>query len=119
MACGSHAGGYISFSFDITEYVSVGENIISVCAEDDVRDPMIPRGKQSEEYYSHGCDYTRTTGIWQTVWLEFTEKAYIESVKYFTDSENALITFEAKLKGRACSPPRLFMREGLSERPKP
>lgn len=97
---GSHAGGYISFSFDITEYVTVGENIITVCAEDDVRDPMIPRGKQSEEYYSHGCDYTRTTGIWQTVWLEFTEKAYIESVKYFTDSENALITLEAKLKGK-------------------
>lgn len=107
---GSHKGGYISFSFDITNYVVEGENIITVCAVDDVSDPMVPRGKQSEEYYSHGCDYTRTTGIWQTVWLEFTEKSYIDSVKYYPDSENGILTIEAKLVGKG-----IFLAEAYYE----
>ena len=66
---GKHIGGYVSFSFDITDFITIGENNLTVYCEDDTRDPMIPRGKQSEEFYSHSCDYTRTTGIWQTVWL--------------------------------------------------
>ena len=37
----------------------------------------IPRGKQSG-LYTHGCDYTRTTGIWQTVYMEFLPKSYIK-----------------------------------------
>ena len=69
---GEHKGGYISWKLNISKFVRQGENTIAVYAEDDERDPMIPRGKQSEEFHSHGCDYTRTTGIWQTVWLEFT-----------------------------------------------
>ena len=60
---GTHTGGYVSFCFDVTEAVHEGENVITVYAEDDERDPLIPRGKQSELFYSHGCDYTRTTGI--------------------------------------------------------
>ncbi|MBO4930916.1 MAG: beta-galactosidase, partial [Clostridia bacterium] len=65
---GKHKGGYVSFKVDVTEFVHAGENIICLHAEDDERDRLIPRGKQSEWFYSHGCDYTRTTGIWQTVW---------------------------------------------------
>ena len=64
---GEHRGGYVSFRMDISELVNIGENVITVYAEDNERDPMIPRGKQSEEFFSHNCDYTRTTGIWQTV----------------------------------------------------
>ena len=60
---GKHKGGYVSFKFDVTEYVHAGKNTICLHAEDDERDRLIPRGKQSELYYSHGCDYTRTTGI--------------------------------------------------------
>jgi beta-galactosidase/beta-glucuronidase len=78
---GGHRGGYAPFSFDITDLLTSGENVVTVCAEDDTRDPLQPRGKQSEEYLSHGCDYTRTTGIWQTVWLEPVPKAHIRNVK--------------------------------------
>ncbi len=98
---GTHEGGYVSFCFDITDKVREGKNIIVVSCEDDTRDPMIPRGKQSEEYYSHGCDYTRTTGIWQTVWLEFTEKTYIKNVKYYPDILTSSVTVEADLCGKA------------------
>lgn len=96
---GSHSGGYISFKFDITEYICDGENTLTVYAEDDVRDPMQPRGKQSEELYSHNCDYTRTTGIWQTVWLEFVPEAYIESIKIYPNVANCSVDIQAKVHG--------------------
>ena len=97
---GEHRGGYVSFWFDLTEYLSPGENTLVIHAEDNERDPLIPRGKQSEEYYSHGCDYTRTTGIWQTVWLEFLPCVHIESFRLFPDVGGSL-TVQAKLCGAA------------------
>ena len=96
---GSHRGGYSSFSFDIEKFVNVGENTITLFVMDDERNPLIPRGKQSELYYSHKCDYTRTTGIWQTVWLEFFPKVHISSVKYYPDYKNATVTMKVVLKG--------------------
>ena len=97
--CGSHKGGYVSFSFDITDYAVLGKNTVTVHAEDDTRSRMIPSGKQSEKYSSWGCYYTRTTGIWQTVWLEFVPKAHIKSVKYVTDINNATVNINAVLCG--------------------
>ena len=97
--CGSHKGGYVSFSFDITDYAVLGKNTVTVHAEDDTRSRMIPSGKQSEKYSSWGCYYTRTTGIWQTVWLEFVPEAHIKSVKYVTDINNATININAVLCG--------------------
>ena len=96
---GVHKGGYTAFKFDITDKLADGVNTVTVYAVDDVRDPMQPRGKQSEEYYSHGCDYTRTTGIWQTVWLEFTPQSYIESIKVFPNAENCSVDIQAKVTG--------------------
>ena len=96
---GEHKGGYVSFSFDITEYLRVGENTIVIHAEDDERDGMIPRGKQSEEYFSHGCDYTRTTGIWQSVWLEYLPQTHIRSIRMFPDIRGSL-TLQAALCGK-------------------
>ena len=98
---GTHEGGYVSFKFDITAFLQEGENVIAIYCEDDTRDPRIPRGKQSEEYYSHGCDYTRTTGIWQTVWLEFTEKEYIDKVKYYPEYRTSTLEISAKVEGTA------------------
>ncbi|MBQ9859595.1 MAG: beta-galactosidase [Clostridia bacterium] len=98
---GSHKGGYSSFSFDITDRVRVGENTVTVYAVDDSRDPLIPSGKQSYHYDSRFCLYTRTTGIWQTVWLEFTPKTYIDWVKYTANAADAILTVEAQLKGDA------------------
>lgn len=96
---GYHKGGYTSFTFDITKFLTAGENVIAVNARDDVRDPLVPRGKQSELYNSHGCDYTRTTGIWQTVWLEFVPKAYVKSFKLFPDTVNATLGVSAVVEG--------------------
>ncbi len=97
---GTHIGGYSSFEFDITEFVHIGKNVIVVYARDDVRSGLQPRGKQAGSYYSMGCDYTRTTGIWQTVWLEFVPKTYIKSVKYYPDIVDKCFYIDAKVCGR-------------------
>ncbi len=96
---GEHFGGYSSFSTEVTGKLRAGDNIITVYAQDDVRSPMQARGKQSEEFYSHACDYTRTTGIWQTVYLEFVPKNFIKGVKYFPNIETASLQIEAELEG--------------------
>ena len=96
---GTHKGGYASFKFDITEYLCEGENTIIVNAVDDVRNNLVPRGKQCEELKSRGCDYTRTTGIWQTVWLEFVPVSYIKSFKIFPDYVNGTVTISAVVEG--------------------
>ncbi len=96
---GCHKGGYASFKFEITEYLVEGENTLVLNAVDDVRNPLVPRGKQCEELKSRGCDYTRTTGIWQTVWLEFTPKAYVKNFKFYPDAENGALTITANVEG--------------------
>ena len=98
---GRHIGGYVSFSMEITDLVHAGENSVAVFVRDNERDPLIPRGKQSEMFHSHGCDYTRTTGIWQTVWLEFMPKTCIRSARYYPSIEDCSVTVQAQLYGSA------------------
>ena len=79
---GSHVGGYTPFTFDVTEYVVPGENRIAVFAEDNGRDSLQPTGKQVYySYYNSGCSYTRSTGIWQTVWMEYVPQSYVSRLK--------------------------------------
>ena len=99
---GSHQGGYTSFSFDITDFVNPGENTIVINAFDDTRDSKHPSGKQSAtNYYSHSCFYTRVTGIWQTVWLEYVPQTHIKSVKYYPDAANGKLHIRALVCGNA------------------
>lgn len=86
----NHRGGYISFSCDITDFLKEGENDITVRAIDDTRSGDQPVGKQCYAFHSQGCHYTRTTGIWQTVWLEAVPEAYIVSAKYYTSIDGTV-----------------------------
>lgn len=97
---GRHKGGYTSFKFDITDLAVEGENEIFVLCEDDVKNPYVIRGKQSEWKKSHACDYTRTTGIWQTVYLEYVPENYIKNFKIYPDHKNGLVTINFNLKGK-------------------
>ncbi len=89
---GRHYGGSDSFAFDITDFVGDGkEHSIVVHAESDLRSGTQPGGKQSTNYYSYGCSYTRTTGIWQTVWMEAVDDMALERVQVVTDIDNEQI----------------------------
>ncbi|WP_105617188.1 glycoside hydrolase family 2 protein [Vallitalea okinawensis] len=96
---GTHRGGYSSFHFDISDALTTGDNTIVVYAKDDLRQYNQPGGKQSQKYYSHGCMYTRTTGIWQTVWLESVPHTFISSTKYYTNIEEGVITLTGTVIG--------------------
>ncbi len=98
---GEHKGGYASFYVDITTALREGDNEIAVYAEDDTRDTTIPSGKQCATFHSWGCYYTRTTGIWQTVWLEFLPTYFVEKVRYTTNIADNSVTIIANLIGRA------------------
>ena len=95
---GIHTGGFVSFAIEITKSLHVGENILTIRAQDDVRSGKQPSGKQSSSYESFGCFYTRTTGIWQTVWLESTPKDYIRSIRVFPDLKTSSLLIEAKVE---------------------
>ena len=107
---GTHKGGYVSFCFDITEYVKEGENALTLFARDDVRSGLQCKGKQCSHFYSSGCDYTRTTGIWQTVWLEFVPQAYIKKVYYYANIAEKTVTIRAVTAGEG-----LFAAEAFYE----
>ena len=97
---GSHKGGYTSFCFDITKHVAPSPNTLFVAVKDDVRSGLQPKGKQAHLYASSGCDYTRTTGIWQTVWLEFVPERHIQSAKYYPDPANGKVTVTGLVQGQ-------------------
>ncbi len=68
---GRHCGAGSSFSIDITKFVKAGSSAnLVIQVKDNLRGGKQPGGKQSTGYYSAGCNYTRVTGIWQTVWME-------------------------------------------------
>ncbi len=74
---GRHRGGFTPFSCDLAGLARPGESVDIVVRARDDRRPAQPRGKQSEAYGNHGCHYTRTTGIWQSVWLEPVPHAHL------------------------------------------
>lgn len=101
-SAGNHAGGYTHFQFDITDLVKVGENELTVFVEDN-DSPSQCRGKQIWQGEPSGCHYVAVTGIWQDVWLEFTDEAYITDIHFTSDfnnlSETAEISFNKKICG--------------------
>lgn len=87
---GRHWGSSSPFALDITEFISDGKpHDLVVRVEDDTRSGVQPVGKQSSNYYSQGCDYTRTTGIWQTVWMEPVDAAGLKNVYIVPDLDNS------------------------------
>lgn len=99
VVAGKHTGGYTPFSFDITDLLSAdgGDNMLTVRARDNTRSHTVPSGKQSERFGSWGCFYTRTTGIWQTVWLEAVDPSHIVRFEYTCDTESPALYIKAAL----------------------
>ncbi len=98
---GTHVGGYTAFSFDITDYLEDDqvEFVVTIYAEDDIRSFAQAKGKQAHLFKSSGCDYTRTTGIWQTVWLEAVPRTFLHSARFTPQLNAGGILVESRITG--------------------
>ena len=101
----THEGGHTPFWADVTHALSdgskEGREEIVVRAEDDPHDLAKPRGKQDWLREPHGIWYPRTTGIWQTVWLEPVPDTHLSELRLTPDAEAFGIVLEAQVGGDA------------------
>jgi beta-galactosidase/beta-glucuronidase len=95
-----HEGGHTPFSADITRALNdSGRQIVTVHAEDDPHDLAKPRGKQDWQLDPHSIWYPRTTGIWQTVWLERVPQTHIEKLRWTPHFDGFEIGCETFING--------------------
>ena len=88
---GSHEGGYLPFTFDITDYLYEGRNVIRVEAEDALSHDY-PYGKQKK--HPGGMWYTPVSGIWQTVWYETVPEEHVSSISFKTDIRTGEVSWD-------------------------
>lgn len=109
---GSHMGGYLPFTLDITDLVCSGENELVVKIKDVTDASWHSRGKQSLK--PGGMFYTAQSGIWQTVWAEIVPDNYVEQLFYLPDLDDGCIHIKAvtsiteeltcRISGEGCAP---------------
>ncbi len=95
---GAHSGGYTAMTFDISESLRPGENQLTLCCRDDLRDQAMPYGKQVRN--RGGMWYTPVSGIWQTVWLESVPEIYVEKLHIANQGAAVEISIEPHLDGK-------------------
>lgn len=97
---GTHEGAYSRFSFDVTEYLQEGKNVLTVRCDDD-NHPARIRGKQRWKEESYGCWYVQTTGLWKSVWLEYVDDVHLASLKITPDLSDYSVRFDFSVNAPA------------------
>ncbi len=98
---GTHKGGYLAFSFDVTEVLREGENELTLCVRDMTEEKPHARGKQKlvPKGLISSIFYTPQSGIWKTVWMECVPKEYVERVKLTPVYDEGAVTVRVITKG--------------------
>lgn len=94
-----HEGGNTPFQANITHLLVDGDNDLVLRVEDPSEDVTIPRGKQYWHEKSASIFYTRTTGIWQTVWLEPVSPVHIDSIRWTPQIDRGDVDLELEVSG--------------------
>ncbi len=102
---GAHTGGFLHFSFDISDYVREGDNVLQVVVRDLTDASYQARGKQSLE--RGGMWYTPQSGIWQTVWMEYVPERYIKELVLTPDTDNECIRVQVRMNVKEQLPVKL------------
>jgi hypothetical protein len=95
---GTHLGGDVAFAFDVTKGLRPDGNELVVQVLHDVTSGHQPTGKQTHTV-SEGCVYTRTTGIWQPVWLEAVGSSFVDSFSVVPDPDRSRVLIDADVNG--------------------
>jgi beta-galactosidase/beta-glucuronidase len=112
-----HEGGHTPFQADITFALRAqGPQRVTVWAEDDPQDLEKPRGKQDWRLHPHSIWYPRTTGIWQTVWIESVPSTYLASIRWTPSVERWEISLSAFTGGEHADDLRIAIRLGCGSR---
>ena len=103
-----HEGGYTPFTAEITGLLDArGEGTLVVRAEDDPADLGKPRGKQDWQLEPHSIWYPRTSGIWQTVWIERVPRQWVSSLRWTPNLERWEVGCAVTLEGESLPGTRL------------
>ena len=92
-----HRGGWTPFTADLGQVA--GRDVTLVVRARDPKGTPLPRGKQSDRYGNYGCLYTRTTGIWQTTWLEPVPTSHLRRPRITPDVAGGAFHVEVPLSG--------------------
>ncbi|MGC2661188.1 MAG: sugar-binding domain-containing protein [Bryobacteraceae bacterium] len=96
---GARTGGNVPFTFEISRSLRRNGNVLTLRVETPASDQGVPRGKQYWEPKSKSIFYTRTSGIWQPVWLEATGDNYLNQVRVVA-GQDGIAHFKATLAHR-------------------
>jgi len=93
---GHHEGGWLPFEVELTDALRPGLNQLTVRVEDWTEDePDTLIGKQG------GSWYTRSSGIWQTVYLEGRPEDFIAGAWFHPDWQTGRVALELEVDGTA------------------
>jgi hypothetical protein len=96
---GFHEGGSMPVDCDVTTALKAGANELRVWAFDDTTSGVQQLGKQCDKKDSYGCLYTRTTGIWQTVWMERVGRTWLDGADFETDANFEYLVVTPRVRG--------------------
>lgn len=110
---GSHIGGHTSFTIDLTNRINDGKATVYVKVIDNTDPGAQPVGKQRRYPVGGGdINYTSTSGIWQTVWMEPVENTYISDIRTTPDIDNGTLTFDVALTGSPSGNVKVVVKDG-------
>lgn len=98
---GTHTGGFTPFYFNISPYLTSGQQKLTVKVWDPTSDSYIPRGKQVTK--PEHIWYTPVSGIWQTVWIEPVSHKHIKSIVSTPDIDKSTLRVEVSTENTAPS----------------
>ena len=89
---GSHVGGFLPFSFDVTDALLDGLNEIKVRVDSPSDDPLLyPEAHFSEIPFGKQSWYGPLSGIWQPVWLERRARSHLSRARIDADMASGAV----------------------------